>query len=735
MTQNELYELLENMSLKEKIGQLLQLDAIFFTKDVTYETGPASNNGYTTQDQTLCGSVLNIRGANTVKQIQKSYIEKHPHKIPLLFMLDVINGYRTVFPIPLAQGCSFSPEIVKEAASISAAESATDGIFVDFSPMSDLVSDCRWGRVMESFGEDPYLNSRMTRAIIHGYQGEDPKNKNKLAACMKHFAGYGSPLSGREYNTAEFSERTLFEEHMPAYETAIKEGCKLVMTSFNTVDRIPSTANKHLIKDILRNRLAFHGVVISDYSSVVELVNHGIASDHKAAAQLAMNATVDIDMCSDCYIHNLEDLVLTGQVSMQDIDNATLRVLSLKNDLGLFENPYKDADESEHKRITLSEDHRKIACKFAQESFVLLKNENDCLPLNLAQHIGFIGPYVTCKELHGCWSLQADSSDNVSIQEALDHLHANYVSAEGCPILQLDDLIYGFGDNYTADISSDELETMYQQAVELAANVSKVVLCLGEHRAQTGEGGSRVNPSLPEVQLELLRRIHTVNKNIILVLFSGRPLILTEIESYCQAILCVWFPGTEAGNAIASVLYGNAEPGGRLSMCFPRHVGQLPLSYRQLRTGRPYNPKVHKTRFVSRYQDCLNTPLYPFGFGLGYTNFDCSPIHLDRSTMTSAEIIHATVTVTNCGKRPGKQIVQMYLSDPYASVCRPERELKGFQTIVLNPDESIDVTFELTESMMKFYDINMEYQSEPGEMIVYIGFDSSCENSATFELL
>ena len=735
MQEQELKQLLQELSLDEKIGQLLQLDGNLICDDISLETGPTSFLGFRSKNKQLCGSVINLHGAKRVKEIQKAYIKNHPHHIPMLFMLDVINGYRTVFPIPLAQGCTFSPTTVQLATSITAAETSTDGVHVTFSPMSDLVNDSRWGRVMESTGEDPYLNSLMSTAMIKGYQGEHLEQR-KLAACMKHFAAYGSPLGGREYNTVELSERSLFEDYMPAYQAAIDAGCKLVMTSFNTLDRIPCTANQHLLQNILREQFSFDGVIISDYGSVAELIPHTIAADRKEAASLAFSAGVDIEMCSTCYVENLQSLIedpTQTSITEEKLNEAVLRILTLKNELGLFENPYKDADEILHDHITLCKEHREAAFHACVQSFVLLKNEANTLPLSTKNSIAFIGPYADNKAIHGAWSHQAAESDTITLKEGVLKYHPSAFFAKGCSLLKEGAEIYGFGIGiYNSDYIPGQTEQDCERAIELAKQVETVVLCLGEHRLQSGEGGSSVNSTIPAHQLEFLKKVHSVNPNIVLVLFSGRPLILTEIEPLCKSILCVWFPGTEGGNAIASVLYGESEPRGRLAITFPRHVGQLPMSYRELSTGRPLLDPSIKSRFISRYQDCLNTPLYPFGFGLGYTNFTLSSVTLDKTVLKKEESLQASVTVTNIGQISGKQIVQLYLADPAASVCRPVRELKGFKEIELEPNHSETVSFTITEPMLRFYGIDMKYQSEPGDIKVYIGFDSTTENVATF---
>ncbi len=735
MKEQEINHLIKDMSLEEKIGQLLLLNGSFICDDIPFETGPASALGFTNENKKLCGSIINISGATRIKELQKEYMNEHPHHIPMLITLDVINGYRTVFPIPLALGCTFSPGIAKSVASISAAEAATDGVHVTYSPMSDLVTDCRWGRVMESTGEDPYLNSLMSAAMVTGYQG-DHLEERKLASCLKHFAAYGNPIAGRDYNTVELSKRSLFEDYMPAYQASIDAGCKLVMTSFNTLERIPCTANQYLLQDVLRNQFNFDGVVITDFNAICELIFHGIAADKKDAARLAFTAGVDIELCGTSYIQSLSSLLeddTEKSITMDMLDKAVFRILSLKNELGLFENPYKDANEIIHNSLTLSKENRHAALEACIKSFVLLKNESNILPLSIENSTAYLGPYIENKELFGIWSFQACESDTVTIKEGVKQYQPNAKFARGCSLLPEGEEIYSFGDfSYTSDYVPGETEKDCEEAIAIARHVKTVVLCLGEHRSQSGEGGSRVSPTIPSCQVEFLKRIHAVNPNIVLVLFTGRPLILSDIEPLCKAILCVWFPGTEGGNAIADVLYGKSEPSGRLTMTFPRHIGQIPMTYRELSTGRPLlNPSI-ENRFLSRYQDCPNTPLYPFGYGLGYTTFTCSNVNLDKVVLTKEDTLQATVSVTNVGQTLGRQIVQLYLSDPVGSVCRPVKELKGFQEVVLEPNTSRTVSFSITEPMLRFYGIDMLYQSEPGTIKVYVGFDSTTNNVAEF---
>ena len=727
MRQEELVTLLEEMSLEEKIDQMLQVSGMFYTQDGIL-TGPANTVGYTEEEIRLAGSVLGTVGAEQLKRIQREYMEQQPHHIPLIFMADIINGFRTVFPIPLAQGCTFDPDLVEEGAAVAARESAAAGLHLTFSPMADLVRDARWGRVMESTGEDSWLNGCLAKKMVEGYQGHHTlKEKGRIAACVKHFAGYGAPMAGRDYNTVELSERTLRDDYLPAYQAAIDAGAATVMTSFNTLDRVPSSANRKLMRDILRKEMGFEGVLISDWAAIEELCNHGIAKDKEEAAQLALDAGVDIDMMTDCYCKHLKKLVESGTVNETLIDEAVFRILKLKNDLGLFENPYKDANETEEKTLALCCAHRKTARQMAAESFVLLKN-NGILPLDKQSKIAFIGPYVTNRELYGAWSMFGIPEATITIEEGIRNKECQQVYfAKGCVLSEyfdtLDDLCE----------SAHETKKLLQEAVEQAKKVDKVVLALGEHRLQSGEAASRADITLPACQMELFQKVCAVNKNVVVVLFSGRPLEIREISEKAAAILAVWMPGTEGGNAVADVLFGDINPSGKLSMSFPYSVGQVPIFYGQFRTGRPC-VEGSEEKYVSRYLDIPNRPRYPFGYGLSYTTFAIGPVQLGAKRIRRADKLHASVTVKNTGAVSGSEVVQMYLTDVNGSVVRPVRELRGFRRVHLEPGEEREVCFEISEEMLRFHDIHMNYVSEPGEFRVLIGNSSETNNEAMFWL-
>lgn len=732
MEQQKLLELLGEMSLDEKIGQLFQGNGSFYEGD-SIATGPASEQGFSEQTIREAGSVLSVVGAGNVKQIQKAHMEKHPHHIPLVFMADIINGYRTVFPIPLAQGAAFNPQVAKTGAQVAAKEASAAGVQVTFSPMVDLVRDARWGRVMESTGEDVYLNSVYAGALVEGYQGDDPKKPGKIGACVKHFAAYGAPTAGRDYNNVELSERTLRDDYLPAYEAALKAGALLVMTSFNTLNRIPSSANKWLMRQVLREEMGFKGTVISDWAAIEEIMYHGAAMDRKEAARLALEAGTDIDMMTTCYANYLKELIEEGKVDEKLLDEAVLRMLELKNKLGLFENPFKDADEEAEKELLLCADHREKAKEAAKETFVLLEN-NGILPLKKEEKVAFIGPYTEEKAIIGAWSIFAREEDAVSIEEGVTAYGGNAIFEKGCELISEGASIQGMNRLYTGTGMAENREKKLLKAVKAAKEADKVVLCIGEHMAQTGEAASRGDITIPENQITLLEKIAEVNQNIVVVLFSGRPLDLRKVKTLAKAILVVWMPGTEGGSAIAEVLYGETPPSGKLPMSFPYAVGQVPVFYSEFHTGRRMDPAHPENRFQSRYMDIPNEPLYPFGYGLSYTEFSYSVVTLSKTELIRGGELKASVLLKNVGKSRGSEVVQMYIRDDVGSVARPIRELKGFQKLWLNAGEEKEVSFTITEDMLKFHDINMNNIAEAGKFTVFIGSDSRTQNQAEFVL-
>lgn len=733
MTVEALQELLDDMSLAEKIGQMNQVIGSFYTGE-SVATGPMADKGFTEENIGLAGSVIGVSGADAAKRIQKGYMEKHPHQIPLLFMLDVINGYRTVFPIPLGQGAAFEPELSMRCARMAAQEAAVSGVHVTFSPMADLVRDARWGRVMESTGEDPYLNSLYAAAMVRGYQGEDLRKAGSVAACVKHFAGYGAPDAGRDYNTVELSEHTLRQFYLPAYEAGIQTGAALVMTAFNTIDGIPATGNRRLMRQILREEMGFDGVLISDWAAIEEMLCHGYCADRTQAAQRAVTAGVDVDMMSGVYAEQLTALVQDGKVPEALIDEAVMRILTLKNALGLFEAPFKDADEEKEKQIILCEEHRALAREAARKSFVLLKNEG-VLPLSDKKKTAYIGPYVNSRNLMGAWSITGETKDVATLREAVLEQCADTdaVFCCGCPMTDSGRKLEGFLECTDEMVSAEEQQRMMDEAVEAAKACGQVVLLLGEDRRQSGEAASSAGIQIPGIQQELLDRVCAVCDQVAVVLFSGRPLDIRQIAEKAQAVLLAWMPGTEGARALVDVLSGRYSPSGKLPMSFPYCVGQVPVHYNEYPTGRPHVPGKDKDRFRSKYLDIPNSPLYLFGFGLTYTSFSVSPVVLDRDHMTKDEILTASVTVRNTGSVEGTETVQLYIRDVAASVVRPVKELKGFCKVTLQPDEQQNVRFFITEKELCFLTENGRWESEPGAFEVFIGTSSLADAPARFE--
>ena len=739
MTDQELHLLLEDMSLQEKIDQLLQLTADFYGKtDRDVVTGPASELGISMEDIDLAGSVLNGTGAKALMQIQDAYMNRHPHHIPLLFMMDVIHGYRTIFPAPIAQGASFDPEMSKRAASVAAREASAAGIHVVFSPMVDLVRDPRWGRVMESTGEDPYLNSRFAAAQIHGFQGDDMKEDGKVCGCIKHFAGYGGAEAGREYNTVQISEHTFREYYLPSYEAGIKAGAGMVMTSFNTVNDIPATINQKLMRQMLREEMGFDGVLISDYAAILETVAHGASSDKKDAAHKALLAGVDIDMMTGCYAGELATLVKEDTIPESLIDESVLRILQLKNQLGLFEHPHKDADPEKEARYILCPEHRTLAREAAAASCVLLKNDK-VLPIRPSQKVAFIGPYIDNYEICSSWAVTGHPEDSVTIRQAAKELlpDSDLTFCHGTTLLPRDHVFAGFAEpnraeEFYADVFADP-EKALADAVAAAKAADVVILCLGGHYLQTGEATSRTELSLPENQMELFRAVRAANPTVAVVLFNGRPLLLDELSRDAAAILEAWFPGTEGGHAILDLLTGTKNPSGKLPMTFPRNMGQIPIYYNHFSTGRPLTG-TDPQRFVSKYTDAPNTPLFPFGYGLSYAEFSYSDVSLSSDSLTSEDSITASVQLKNTGACTGTEVVQLYIQDVAASTVRPVRELKGFTRITLTPGETQTVSFRISEAELSFHRADGSYGTEPGAFRVWIGGSSATENGTGFTL-
>lgn len=726
-----LEELLKSLTIEEKVGQLLQLAPFLFNDNNKGEiTGPMKDMGIGSKEINLAGSVLGISGAKEMKEIQSEYLAKHEKKIPLLFMADVIHGYRTIYPIPLALGCSWDMEMAEESARIAAKEAAAGGIHVTFSPMVDLVRDPRWGRVMESTGEDPYLNGLYAKAFVRGYQG-DLTNDENIAACVKHFAAYGAAEGGRDYNTVNMSERDLREYYLPAYKAAVEEGARMLMTSFNTVDGVPSSGNEWLMRDVLRDEWNFDGVVISDWGAVAELIPHGVAEDGKEAAEKSIKAGVDIEMMTPHYVHHLKALIEEGKVDEGILDESVLRILQLKKDLGLFENPYRGADEELEAKIILCDEHRESVRKAAEKSMVLLKNEG-VLPLSKdVKKVAIVGPFADNHMILGGWSWQGKFEETVSLKEGLVNKlgEDRVLVANGCH------------SEIPERVKESMSEEGFEEAIRVAKEAEVVILALGEHFDLSGEGGSRTNIKLPNVQEKLAKEILALNKPTAIVLFNGRPLDITELSGQATDILEAWYPGTEGGNAIANVLFGDANPQGKLTMAFPYNVGQVPVYYNCFNTGRPKVKEygdVHtfgEERFCSHYLDAPNAPLYPFGYGLSYTTFKYSEATISNEVMTENETLTLKVNVKNTGEVTGTEIVQLYIRDISGSVVRPVKELKGFKKVTLAPGEEAEVGFEINEEMLRFHTLRKGFISEKGKFVAMVGTSSKEVQELSFELV
>ncbi|MGM0217307.1 glycosyl hydrolase [Enterococcus sp. AZ126] len=707
-------DLLKQMTLEEKIGQLLQLAAEFYSEKAEEKTGPMTDLGLTHEDINNAGTTLGISGAKEAIRVQKAYMENNRLGIPTILMADIIHGFRTIFPIPLGLGSSWDIEAAKKVAEVSAKEAAVSGLHVTFSPMVDLVRDPRWGRVMESTGEDPFLNSRFAEAFVKGYQGDDLKNDFfTVAACVKHFAAYGAAIGGRDYNTVNMSERQLRDSYLPGYKAALDAGAKLVMTSFNTVDGVPATGNKWLFREVLRKEFGFDGVVISDWGAVIELIPHGVAQDKKQAAELAIKAGVDIEMMTTCYIESLQELVEEKIVDEAVIDEAVLRILTLKNDLGLFENPHRGADVTLEKEVILSKEHRAIAREVARKSIVLLKNET-ILPLSKQEKVAIVGPAASSDDVIGVWSWQGKKEEAISLAQGVSQLDAEYVIGKE---------VFDYFEPSQAAIN---------EAVTLAKEADKVVLALGEQDWMSGEASSRSDIRLPQAQLDLFKAVQEVNPNIIVTLYNGRPLDLQGIDS-AKAIVEAWFPGTEGGSALADILYGEYNPTARLSMSFPETVGQVPVYYNYDNTGRPY--KSGDEKYVTKYLDVSNFAKYPFGFGLSYSEFAYTDFTLSSDEMTPTETITVSITVENQSSITGQETVQLYIRDQVGEVVRPVKELKGFEKVTLQPYEKKNVQFTISEELLRYVHGDQTYASDAGMFDVMIGSNSRDTLTKTFKLL
>ena len=715
----DLKALIAQMTLDEKIGQLIQLSADFF--GTTSElTGPAQDWGLTEKQLSTIGTCIGGGDAKTIKRIQDEHLKNDRNKIPMIFMLDVIHGYRTVYPMGLGLACSFDPALAKKCTEMAAKEAAAGGTHLTFAPMVDLARDPRWGRVMESCGEDPHLASVMGAAQVTAFQGEDISSSEHIAACVKHFAAYGGAEGGRDYDSVEISEHSLRQYYLPSYKACVDAGVKMLMPSFNNLNGIPSTANSHIMLDILRDEWGYKGAVISDWAAISELVTHGVAENLKEAAMLAFKNGCNIEMVSKAYYLHLRELVSEGAISEEEIDASVLRVLELKDELGLFDDPYHGADDDRAEAMYLCDEHRAIARRAAEESAVLLKNDGTLPFSERVKKVAIIGPYAKDNSILGNWEAYGKTEEAVTIFDGVRSLlpEAEISVAYGCS--------YRFDENN---------EDGFEEAVKLAKESDAVIIAVGEPWDYSGESFSRTDITLPGAQAKLIKRITEVNKNSAVVIISGRPLALTEIYDTSPAILEMWFPGTEGGAACANLLFGKANPSGKLSISFPRAVGQCPVYYNRTNTGRPKTTDdATFERFTSSYLDCGKLPLFFFGEGLSYTSFSYEDLTLDKTEMSDTDSITATVTVKNTGDRFGKEVVQLYLRDMVSSTVRPIQELIAFQKISLEAGESRKIEFTITEPMLRFFNYNGKSISESGEFKLFTGFADHPSLTASFRL-
>lgn len=738
MKQEKLFDLLKQMTLEEKIGQLVQIaGGIFLLEDIDTTTGPLKDLNLSNEMLYHVGSILNIVGSEKIRKIQDEYLSKNRLKIPLLFMADVINGYRTVFPIPIAQGCSWDEKVVYDCTKVSIKEAGASGASVNFSPMVDLVRDARWGRVMESIGgEDPYLGETFAKTMVKAYQGDDISKLGNAATCVKHFAAYGAVEGGRDYNTVDMSQREFRQYYLPAYQSAIENGAEMIMTSFNTINGIPATVNQWLLRELLRKELGFKGIIISDYSAIEETIAHGVAKDKKEAAYKAIMAGVDIDMMSNVYSNHLKELVEEGKVPEKVVDEAVMRVLCLKNRLGLFENPYGNTNEEREKKILKSKENLEKARELTAQTFVLLKNEKQTLPLNANQKIALIGPYADNIAILGSWSMFSDKSKIPTLKETFENKIGSekVLYAKGSEILtekEINQILATDGGNTIHIENEKEREKeLLEEAIEVAKKADVIVLAIGEHYRQSGEACSRANIEISQIQQNLLKELAKLNKRIVAILFNGRPLVLKNIAQKVDALLEVWFPGTEGANAITDVIFGDVNPSGKLTMSFPQETGQCPIYYNHYQTGRPH---IKNVRYVSRYQDIPTQSYYPFGYGLSYSKFEYADLKLSSKIMTKDTSIMVTVKVKNNSSVPGKEVVQLYIQDLVASVVRPVKELKEFKKEHFEAYEEKEITFEIVPEMLKFWNEKLEYVLEKGEFKVLVGAHSRDTMEEVFE--
>lgn len=725
-------DLMSKMTLQEKIGQL----NLMVAGDIT--TGQAMNTqvGGAIAAGNM-GGIFNIKGAKEIREMQELAVKKSRMGIPLLVGMDVIHGYETIFPIPLALSCSWDMAAVEQSAAIAAKEASADGINWTFSPMVDVTLDARWGRYSEGNGEDPYLGSLITKAMVCGYQGDYSRTDN-IMACVKHFALYGASESGRDYNTVDMSRVRMYNQYLPPYKAGAEAGAGTFMSSFNLVDGVPATANKWLLDDLLRGEWGYDGMVVTDYGSIGEMLSHSVSANLQEAAAQALKAGTDMDMCSMGFIATLEKSLKEGKVSETDIDKACRRVLEAKYKLGLFKDPYKYCDPKRRKKDIFNDENRRAARDIAAETFVLLKNEGNLLPLKKQGKVALIGPLANTRaNLAGTWCVAYTPDKYSTLKEGMERALAGKAT-----------LLYAQGSNITRDaelqkagefgktIERGDDAQMKAEALAVAKEADVIVAALGETADMSGECASRTDLCLPDVQMELLQELNKLGKPIVLLNFSGRPTVMNWENENIPAILNVWFGGSEAADAICDVVFGDKVPSGKLTMSMPQAVGQEPLYYNHQPTGRPVPEGTKEFRkYQSNYLDVRNDPLYPFGYGLSYTTFSYSDLQLSATEMSPTGSVEASVTVTNTGNVDATEIVQLYIRDLVASVSRPVKELKGFERITLKAGESRKVTFAITPEMLKFYNYDLKYVLEPGDFSIMVGPNSRDLKTAKLTVL
>lgn len=724
--------LLAKMTTEEKIGQLNLV-----TPGGGILTGSVVSQGVEENiKKGYVGGLFGIYGPEKVRKAQDLAVKNSRLHIPLIFGLDVIHGHKTIFPIPLGLSATWDLGLIEKSARIAATEASADGLAWAFSPMVDIARDARWGRISEGSGEDPYLGGLIAKAMVKGYQGKDLSANNNIMACVKHFALYGAAEAGREYNTVDMSRIKMHEYYLPPYKAAVEAGVGSVMSSFNEIDAVPATGNKWLLTDLLRKQWGFKGFVVSDYTSLNEMINHGVG-DLQAVSAQALKAGLDMDMVGEGFLNTLKKSLKEGKITMADIDLACTRILEAKYKLGLFDNPYKYIDEARPAKDILTTETRTASREIAAHACVLLKNNQQLLPLPKTGTIALVGPLANNqRNMLGTWVVAGDWTKSVAVMEGIKNVAGsglNILFAKGANISD-DPMMVKNANALGVEIEADKAspDELIAEAVATAAKADVVVAVLGEAADMSGESSSRADIGLPESQENLLKALAKTGKPIVLVLINGRPLTLQWENDHIPAILEAWAPGTEAGNAIADVLFGNYNPSGKITATFPRSVGQIPIYYNHKNTGRPYDGNG-SGKFKSYYMDISNDPLYPFGYGLSYTSFDYSNLSLSKTSLKGDETLTATVTVSNTGKYAGEETVQLYITDPVASVTRAVKDLKGFKKIWLQPGEKKEVSFTITTEQLKFYNSDLKYNWEPGQFIIHVGTSSASVKSASVQ--